>query len=110
MAKTICVALLMATWIIQPAFATNTPCSGKKGGIDHCQGSTFICRDGSVSASKKSCEATVGAMRLLGGGEVTEMEPTLSDTCSCRDGAYCTGPRGGRYCISDNGAKSYLRK
>ena len=31
------------------------PCSGKKGGIDHCSGSKFICNDGSVSKSKKIC-------------------------------------------------------
>lgn len=37
------------------AFAANTPCSGKKGGIDHCEGSKFVCKDGSVSASKKMC-------------------------------------------------------
>lgn len=38
-------------------FAANTPCSGKKGGIDHCDGRKFICVDGSVSASKKICPA-----------------------------------------------------
>lgn len=37
------------------AFGANTPCSGKKGGIDHCEGSKFVCKDGSVSASKKMC-------------------------------------------------------
>jgi len=31
------------------------PCSGKKGGINHCQGAKFICQDGSMSASKKTC-------------------------------------------------------
>lgn len=31
------------------------PCSGKKGGISHCQGTQFVCKDGSLSASKKSC-------------------------------------------------------
>ncbi len=38
-------------------FAANTPCSGSKGGIDHCDGRKFICVDGSVSASKKICPA-----------------------------------------------------
>lgn len=38
-----------------PVSAANTPCSGKKGGISHCQGGKFICNDGSVSASKKIC-------------------------------------------------------
>lgn len=36
-------------------FAANTPCSGKKGGVDHCNGSKFVCKDGSYSASKKIC-------------------------------------------------------
>ncbi len=31
------------------------PCSGKKGGISHCQESKFVCKDGSISASKKIC-------------------------------------------------------
>ena len=30
------------------------PCSGKKGGINHCQGAKFICQDGSMSGSKKT--------------------------------------------------------
>ncbi len=29
------------------------PCSGKKGGISHCDGSKFVCNDGSISASEK---------------------------------------------------------
>lgn len=36
------------------------PCSGSKGGISHCQGATFVCNDGSVSASKKNCSAVHG--------------------------------------------------
>ena len=35
--------------------AQNTPCSGSKGGVDHCDGSKFVCKDGSVSGSKKMC-------------------------------------------------------
>jgi len=35
--------------------AANTPCSGKKGGVSHCDGSKFVCNDGSYSQSKKSC-------------------------------------------------------
>lgn len=35
------------------ALAANTPCSGKKGGIDRCDGELFLCNDGSISASKK---------------------------------------------------------
>lgn len=105
----IVVAFVVSCILSSSAFATNTPCSGKKGGIDHCQGSTFICRDGSVSGSKKSCEVEMGGVGLLGSG-APEMEPTSSTSCSCRTGSYCTGPRGGRYCISDDGSKSYLRR
>lgn len=31
------------------------PCSGSKGGVSHCQGDKFVCRDKSISASKKTC-------------------------------------------------------
>lgn len=31
------------------------PCSGSKGGISHCDGSKFVCKDGSISGSKKVC-------------------------------------------------------
>lgn len=91
------------------AMSANTPCSGKKGGIERCQGDTFICVDGSVSASKKSCIATMGSLGVMG-SEAMDMAPTNSKDCSCRDGSYCTGPRGGQYCLKDDGGKSYLRK
>jgi hypothetical protein len=91
--------------------AANTPCSGRKGGISHCQGSTFICNDGSISASRKNCALVMGgAIGLMGGG-LSEMTPAAdSGECSCRSGRYCIGPRGGRYCLTDSGKKSYLRK
>jgi hypothetical protein len=31
------------------------PCSGKKGGVSHCSGAKFVCKDGSLSKSKRSC-------------------------------------------------------
>lgn len=37
--------------------AANTPCSGAMGGIDHCQGEKFVCRNGKISQSKKSCSS-----------------------------------------------------
>lgn len=37
--------------------AQNTPCSGKKGGISHCEGTKFVCKDGSTSQSQKNCSA-----------------------------------------------------
>ncbi|MDC9835675.1 hypothetical protein [Rhizobium binxianense] len=92
------------------AQAANTPCSGRKGGIAGCQGDTFICNDGSVSASRRSCSAYMGGAVGLLGGAGSQMAPTVSEDCSCRSGAYCTGPRGGRYCMTDGGQKSYLRK
>lgn len=42
---------------LQAAQAANTPCSGRKGGVSHCNGQTFICNDGSASRSKKMCDA-----------------------------------------------------
>lgn len=61
------VSLLIALGVFAPdANAANTPCSGSKGGISHCQGETFICNDGSVSASKKSCQAVFGGSNLIG--------------------------------------------
>jgi len=31
------------------------PCSGKKGGISHCVGNKFMCKNGTLSKSKKTC-------------------------------------------------------
>lgn len=108
MGKRFVFAVAAAGFSVTCALAANTPCSGKKGGIDHCQGKTFICHDGSVSKSAKNCQATMGSMDLLG-SEASDMTPAVGDDCSCRSGAFCTGPRGGRYCIEDDGDKSYLR-
>lgn len=36
------------------------PCSGNKGGINHCEGTQFICNDGKASGSKKDCTAFMG--------------------------------------------------
>lgn len=98
------------------ASAANTPCSGRKGGVSHCQGRTFICNDGSVSASKRNCSADMGsvssgAVGLLSDPGASEMAPTVGQVeCSCRSGQFCVGPRGGHYCFTDSGRKSYLRK
>ncbi|MHC5306989.1 YdcA family protein [Bartonella sp. LJL80] len=93
--------------------AANTPCSGRKGGISHCQGATFVCNDGSISASRKNCSVVMGggASNFMGGGATTpDMAPSVSGDCSCRSGRYCTGPRGGQFCYTDGGQKSYLRR
>lgn len=47
--------MLALALISTDAMARNTPCSGKKGGVSHCSGGKFICNDGSMSASKKTC-------------------------------------------------------
>lgn len=51
--------LLAAIAFVLPGqvLAMNTPCSGKKGGVSHCAGGKFVCKDGSVSGSKKICSA-----------------------------------------------------
>lgn len=37
-------------------YARNTPCSGKKGGIKACTASgKFMCNNGTISQSKKTC-------------------------------------------------------
>lgn len=48
--------------------ARNTPCSGSKGGVKACQGTKFLCEDGSISASKRSCGGSGG------GGGVSDSE------------------------------------
>ena len=89
------------------ASAANYPCSGKKGGVERCVGEQFLCRDGSISASKRICSSPDSSASSL-----TSKAPAASATgsCNCRDGQYCTGPRGGSFCYSDSGKKSYLRK
>lgn len=52
--KTILLAMALAI-VAAPAMAANKPCSGKKGGISHCSGDKFVCKDGSTSASKQKC-------------------------------------------------------
>ena len=104
-------AIVTALLIVAPlcAHGANTPCSGRKGGVARCQGETFICRDGSVSASQKSCSAATDGVGLLSSPQ-QQMTPALSADCACRSGQFCIGPRGGRYCLSDSGKKSYLKK
>ncbi|WP_281924022.1 YdcA family protein [Pseudomonas moraviensis] len=95
--------LLFTSILVQ---AANTPCSGKKGGIDRCDGDLFLCNDGSISGSKKSCAAMFG--------ERQEARPQSflqsDDACACGTSSFCTGPRGGVYCLTPSGKKSYKRK
>lgn len=46
----------MSLLTLNVAFAENTPCSGKKGGVSHCLNGKYICNDNSISQSKQVCE------------------------------------------------------
>lgn len=100
------IILLVLVFASSLAPAANTPCSGKKGGIDRCDGDLFLCNDGSISGSKKSCAAMFG--------EREQVRPqnflNSDDGCACGTSSFCTGPRGGVYCLTPSGKKSYKRK
>lgn len=109
------------------AYATNTPCSGKKGGISHCDNGNFICNDGSMSASKRICSQQ--AMNQTGGknpslsaaSSPTPTAPLASkqprpsqenttQSCPCDSANVCTGKRNGTYCTLPSGQKKYQKR
>lgn len=90
------------------ALAANTPCSGRRGGIAGCDGDLFLCNDGSISGSKKSCSAYMG-MRNAPAAAPQQLLQS-SGECACGTSTFCTGPRGGVYCLTPSGKKSYVRK
>lgn len=102
----LCLAASTVLALSNTVMAANTPCSGSKGGIAGCDGELFLCNDGSISGSKRSCPAYFGAASpasppqqvLNGSGE-----------CLCGTSTFCTGPRGGVYCLTPAGKKSYRR-
>lgn len=97
--------LLLAFCLTQFSQAANKPCSGKKGGIARCDGKLFVCNDGSISGSKKHCSATSN------GGNAKPLRTVSSNSkCGCGSGTLCTGPRGGQYCMTASGNKSYRKK
>jgi hypothetical protein len=99
MRRPMCFAVLLLLCATH-AVAANYPCSGKKGGVARCDGALFVCNDGSISASKRNCAAERG---------LRDTEPRMDNTgaCPCGSGALCTGPRGGIYCVTPAGNKSY---
>ena len=101
--------LLMAFSMASAAQAANTPCSGMKGGVSHCANGKFVCNDGSISASKKICTVD-NAQRQTFAPPVNTTAPRNNSACPCGSGTLCTGPRGGRYCLTPSGNKSYRRK
>lgn len=60
--KTHALTLIFAAALLLPiaSNAANLPCSGKKGGIAHCEGAQFVCNDGTISQSKRNCTAESG--------------------------------------------------
>lgn len=93
-------AVLLLLLLTSHVAAANYPCSGKKGGVARCDGASFVCNDCSISASKRNCAAERGEKasepQIIGAGD-----------CRCGSGVLCTGPRGGIYCITPAGNKSY---
>lgn len=98
--------LLLTLCLPHYTLAANTPCSGAKGGIARCDGELFVCNDGSISGSKKNCAALYGGsqapLKAIGSGGTGD--------CPCGGGTLCVGPRGGEYCLTPAGKKSYRRK
>ncbi|WP_395501803.1 YdcA family protein [Ectopseudomonas mendocina] len=85
--------------------AANQPCSGKKGGIARCDGELWVCNDGSISGSKRNCSAAYG-----GSSAPLRAAGNVASECPCGTGVLCTGPRGGQYCVTASGNKSYRKK
>jgi hypothetical protein len=52
--------IILLTLLLLPLTSWSAyPCSGKKGGISHCDGSQFVCNDGSFSKSTKDCSSYI---------------------------------------------------
>lgn len=99
------ITLLLTFGLAHLSQAANYPCSGKKGGVARCDGALWLCNDGSISGSKRNCSAAYG------GGSSSPLRATgnVASECPCVTGVLCTGPRGGQYCVTPNGNKSYLK-
>ncbi|WP_165525615.1 hypothetical protein [Psychrobacter pygoscelis] len=52
--STFCMFILLLAPAVQ-SNAQNTPCSGKMGGVSHCKDGKFVCKNGKISRSKKTC-------------------------------------------------------
>lgn len=98
--------LLLTLGLSQLSHAANYPCSGKKGGVARCDGPVFVCNDGSISGSKRNCSAE----RSGGRSAPLRSAGNVSSECPCGSGKLCTGPRGGQYCLTASGNKSYRKK
>lgn len=48
------ISALMLAPVVQ-ANAQNYPCSKSMGGVSHCKDGKFVCKNGKISQSKKTC-------------------------------------------------------
>jgi endonuclease G len=64
--------LLILLLIPITGWSSGAPCSGKKLGISHCDGSQFVCNDGSVSRSTKDCSSYYGGTAKFISSETTK--------------------------------------
>ncbi|WP_010111412.1 SH3 domain-containing protein [Acinetobacter sp. P8-3-8] len=56
------------------------------------------------STTKSSISRKAPASKPL---QINRFSQSYSGSCSCSSGTYCYGPRGGRYCYTSGGNKSY---
>ena len=66
--KLVGLAVFGLVFSLSDASAMNTPCSGSKGGVKACQGSKFLCNNGTLSRSKRNCSGIGGGA----GGDVSD--------------------------------------
>ena len=104
------IALFLLSVCALPALAANSPCSGKKGGIAGCDDDIFLCNDGSISASKRSCAAYFGnAGGRTGQPAVQRLQRHDAGLCLWQR-LVLHGPARRVYCLTPGGKKSYRRK
>jgi hypothetical protein len=69
--RKVAAALLVAGVVAVSANARGNgrqPCDRGAGGVSHCQGDKFVCKDGRISGSKQKCTQAAGA---AGAGKAT---------------------------------------
>lgn len=60
-----------------------------------------------LSRSRGEPSPRPAAIAALPVAAASRPAPVSGEACSCSRGLVCTGPRGGRYCITDSGRKRY---
>lgn len=69
-------------------------------------------RSSGRSAGRRSTRASSSDRRgaAASGGYAPVASAAPAGDCGCNTGNVCTGPRGGRYCITAAGNKRYLKR